>query len=83
MGTIKIELDLPDFKNEVELKIIINKDGVQSGTPLVYKQVDKLPQTEPPTVWKQTPNIYPTAPTCENNNPKNATGVVNSMIGTF
>lgn len=42
MGTIKIELDLPEFNKEIELRVVLNKDGVQSGTPLVYKQVDKV-----------------------------------------
>ena len=27
MGTIKIELDLPDFKEELEINIVIRKDG--------------------------------------------------------
>ena len=36
MGTIKIELDIPDFNKELEIKVILNKDGVQQCTsPLV------------------------------------------------
>ncbi len=27
MGTIKIELDLPDFRDELEINIVIKKDG--------------------------------------------------------
>ena len=27
MGTIKIELDLPEFKEELEINIVIRKDG--------------------------------------------------------
>lgn len=56
MGTIKIELDLPEFKKEIELKIVINKDGVQLGTPLVYRQVDNVQVNNPqypPSTWKE------------------------------
>lgn len=27
MGTLKLEIDLPDFKNEINLNITIRKDG--------------------------------------------------------
>lgn len=53
MGTVKIELDLPNFEKEIELKVIINKDGVQSSTPLIDKKVNKAGLIECGNAWKQ------------------------------
>lgn len=54
MGTVKIELDLPNFEREIELKVIINKDGVQSSTPLIDKKIDpQLLGQDSGSVWKQ------------------------------
>lgn len=54
MGTVKIELDLPNFEKEIELKVIINKDGVQSSTPLIDKKIDASPIKDSGTGWKQS-----------------------------
>ena len=53
MGTIKIELDLPNFEKEIELKVIINKDGVQSSTPLIDKKINVVEPIECGNAWKQ------------------------------
>jgi hypothetical protein len=62
MGTIKIELDLPNFEKEIELKVIINKDGVQSCTPPIAINTDKSSNTPQ---WRPSPsdasNILPTS----------------------
>ena len=45
MGTIKLELDLPDFKDHVEVKVIITRDGtvmVPPSTNESIKEVSKL-----------------------------------------
>lgn len=53
MGTIKIELELPEFKKEVEIKVIINKDGVlYSSTPTLVND-DHLKDS----VWRSTPEV--------------------------
>ena len=32
MGTLKLEIDIPDFKNEINLNITIKKDGEVTST---------------------------------------------------
>ena len=32
MGTLKLEIDLPEFKNEINLNITIKKDGEVTST---------------------------------------------------
>ena len=58
MGTVKIELDLPNFEKEIELKVIINKDGVQSSTPLIDRKIEpincQLPSDASGQAWKQS-----------------------------
>lgn len=57
MGTVKIELDLPNFEKEIELKVIINKDGVQSSTPLIDRRIEpincQVPSDASGQAWKQ------------------------------
>lgn len=58
MGTIKFELDLPDFSKQIEIKVTINKDGVlYASTPLVDRNTDPslniVDGTGAGTVWKQ------------------------------
>ena len=40
MGTLKLEIDIPDFKNEINLNITIRKDGEVIST-LSADQVDQ------------------------------------------
>jgi hypothetical protein len=50
MGTIKLELDLPDFKDHVEVKVIITRDGtvmVPPSTNESIKEVSKLVSNSP------------------------------------
>ena len=41
MGTLKLEIDLPDFKNEINLNITIKKDGEVFST----LSADKIDQS--------------------------------------
>lgn len=41
MGTLKLEIDLPDFKNEINLNITIKKDGEVLST----LSADKIDQS--------------------------------------
>lgn len=92
MGTIRIELDLPEFDKEIELRVVLNKDGVQSGTPLIYKQVDSEPiqsvPTGPGAGWKESV-ITPPTPSTNNvfqptaNTQPSSTGIPSSMMGTY
>ena len=93
MGTIKIELDLPEFNKEIELRVVLNKDGVQSGTPLVYKQVDNAPIQSVPSDasgngWKEsvisppTPSTHSAFNSTANTQPS-STGIPSSMMGTY
>jgi len=47
MGTLKLEIDLPEFKNEINLNITIKKDGEVISS----LSADKIEQTvsPPPT----------------------------------
>lgn len=93
MGTIKIELDLPEFNKEIELRVVLNKDGVQSGTPLVYKQVDNAPIQSVPSDasgngWKESVITSPTPSThsafnSTANTQSSSTGIPSSMMGTY
>ena len=40
MGTLKLEIDIPDFKNEINLNITIRKDGEVVST-LSADQIDQ------------------------------------------
>lgn len=44
MGTLKIELDLPEFKDQVEVSIVVRKDGTLVVPPSIIK--DKSPNPE-------------------------------------
>lgn len=90
MGTIKIELDIPNFDKELELKVVLNKDGVQSGTPLIEKivqpnQAMQIPVNDAGTAWKQSPSIpspNQAAPQTISSSKSNH-GIPSSMMGNF
>lgn len=50
MGTLKLEIDIPDFKNEINLNITIRKDGEVVST-LSADQIDQSINT--PTIPKK------------------------------
>jgi len=50
MGTLKLEIDIPDFKNEINLSITIKKDGEVIST-LSADKIDQSIST-PPSVKK-------------------------------
>ena len=50
MGTLKLEIDIPDFKNEINLNITIRKDGEVVST-LSADQIDQSINT--PTTSKK------------------------------
>lgn len=50
MGTLKLEIDIPDFKNEINLNITIRKDGEVVST-LSADQIDQSINT--PTTPKK------------------------------
>lgn len=65
MGLLKIELDLPDFKDKIEVNVVVTKDGVRamSGTypepkrdevivhqPQVREVAPPSPTSIPPTM---------------------------------
>lgn len=51
MGTLKLEIDLPEFKNEINLNITIKKDGEVISS----LSADKIEQTvSPPTPVKKS-----------------------------
>lgn len=63
MGILKIELEVPEFKEAIELSMILKKDGevITSSIPL-DKDSDKNTQVwrqDIPPVWKQTPAPEP------------------------
>lgn len=45
MGTLKLEIDLPEFKNEINLNITIKKDGEVISS----LSADKIEQTVSPS----------------------------------
>lgn len=55
MGTVKLEFDLPEFKDQVEVKITVSKDGVLSTPPAIkINDVDKgTIQQDSSGAWKQ------------------------------
>lgn len=85
MGTIKLELDLPDFKDHVEVKVIINKDGVQECTSS-YKKLEsecmpKITEDESSgNLWKQSVNTYQSSEIVEAPDPST---IPPSMMMTF
>ena len=96
MGVIKIELDIPNFDKELELKVILNKDGVLSSTPLIDKVMQPSQKMQIPpvandsgTVWKQQVQIQPssTPPQPATSSPttvsKTNHGIPSSMMGNF
>lgn len=94
MGTIKIELDIPNFEKELELKVILNKDGVQTSTPLVdgktilqpYSQVVQQPCNDSGSAWKQkVDGVASAASTMPPTQaaPKTTHGIPSSMMGNF
>jgi hypothetical protein len=46
MGTLKLEIDIPDFKNEINLNITIRKDGEVIST-LSADRIDQSINTPP------------------------------------
>lgn len=82
MGTIKIELDLPNFEKELELKVVLNKDGVQSSTPSI--RIDS-PSTNDLSSWKQQPYPNPLVTCTKNTNPNSnsITGVGGEVVSTI
>lgn len=46
MGTLKLEIDLPEFKNEINLNITIKKDGEVISS----LSADKIEQTVSPPI---------------------------------
>ena len=51
MGTLKLEIDLPEFKNEINLNITIKKDGEVISS----LSADKIEQAvSPPTPIKKS-----------------------------
>lgn len=50
MSTMKIELDLPEFKEELKIEIVIRKDGevvVNSAPPVNAKKSEEPDETKP------------------------------------
>lgn len=63
MGILKIELEVPEFKEAIELSMILKKDGevITSSIPL-DKDSDKNTRVwrqDIPPVWKQAPAPEP------------------------
>lgn len=59
MGTLKLEIDIPDFKNEINLNITIRKDGEVVST-LSADQIDQsinTPMTPKKRVTKTATSI--------------------------
>ena len=59
MGTLKLEIDIPDFKNEINLNITIRKDGEVVST-LSAEQIDQsinTPMTPKKRVTKTATSI--------------------------
>lgn len=46
MGTLKLEIDIPDFNNEINLNITIKKDGEVIST-LSADKIEKSTSTSP------------------------------------
>lgn len=89
MGTVKIELDLPNFEKEIELKVIINKDGVQSSTPLIDRRLEpincQIPSDASGQAWKESVSTSIATPPYDPNNTcyiKGSTGMANG-VGTL
>jgi hypothetical protein len=87
MGTIKFELDLPEFDKEIELKVIITKDGVQSSTPSFVHNV--VNASDPSGLWKEKVS-KPISPTPQAQvvtqpvqSPSLQKGIPSSMMGTY
>lgn len=56
MGLLKIELDLPDFKDKIEVNVVVTKDGVRamSGTYPEPKRTENV-MTQPQRIVEVTP----------------------------
>ena len=64
MGILKIEMEVPDFKDAIELSLILKKDGEvittseslkkDSENP-IWRSSERPTPTYDPGVWKQTP----------------------------
>lgn len=46
MGTLKIELDLPEFKDKLEVSIVVKKDGTLVVPPSIRKDDAIIPTPE-------------------------------------
>ena len=64
MGTIKFELDIPDFENEISINVVIKKDG-----EVAYTTSASSPSkpTETTVVRKKKKTDEPITPPTNNN----------------
>lgn len=54
MGTLKIELDLPEFRDKLEVSIVVKKDGTLVVPPSIKKDEGIL---NPGTITPNIPNF--------------------------